>query len=132
MTGVRARAGLSRTSRNATCGMARRFLYGLESGAINPPTLLERHRKACLNCQAAAVRQRRLMRELASLRHQLEPLPHDMAAGLEPSWKVVLPEPERRAWAKPAGKAVASVAGAAAIGIFVLANRRMRLLSGGR
>lgn len=132
MSGVLAGTGLHLNPRSAACGLARRMLHGVEPGGLPVPSLLDRHRSACLACQAASVRQRRILRELAALRHELEPLPHDMTAVLENPHMVTLPGPARRGWGSRGGAAVASVASVAAIGILVLAGRRMRWLTGSR
>lgn len=132
MNGVLARTGLQLKPRSAACGMARRMLYGVEPGAFGVPALLDRHRRVCLVCQAASVRQRRLARELAALRHELEPLPHDMTTVLEHPHRIALRGPVRRLQRDRLGPAVASVASVAAIGVLVVAGRRMRGLAGSR
>ena len=132
MRDVLVRTGLHLNPKSAACGMARRMLHGVEPGVSRVPALLDRHRRVCLACQAASVRQRRIMRELAELRHQLEPLPHDMTTVLEHPHTVAVPGPVRRVRGSRVGAAVASVASVAAIGILVLAGRRMRWLAGSR
>ncbi len=132
MNGVRAMIGIPRTPRGAACGMARYLLYGVESGVLNGPLSMERHRAGCLVCQAASVRQRRIMRELASLRYRLEPLPHDIAAGLEEVRAMVIPgPPDRRWWSNRLRVVTTSVVSVAAISALVFAGRRMRSLVGG-
>ena len=132
MNGVLARTGRQLKPRSAACGMARRMLYGVEPGGFGVPALLDHHRRACLVCQAASVRRRRLARELAALRHQLEPLPHDMTAVLEHPDSMAFPGPVRRLRGSRLGAGVASVASVAAIGVLVLAGRRMRGIAGSR
>ncbi|MCY4368552.1 MAG: hypothetical protein OXF41_03815 [bacterium] len=129
MSGVLARTGLHLNPRSAACVIARRVLYGVEPDGFGVPALVDRHRRVCLACQAATVRQRRLLRELAALRHELEPLPYDMTTVLEHPHSVTHPGPARRVWGNRAGAAVASVA---AIGVLVLAGRRIRWLVGSR
>lgn len=134
MTSVLAGTKLGRAPRSAVCGVMRLMLYGVESGAIVAPTLLERHRNACLVCQASAVRQRRLLRGLASLRQQLEPLPYEMTVVLGHPLSVTTRSlsAARKACTRSVAAATASVASVVAIGVVVLAGRRMRSLAGSR
>ena len=120
------RAGLDRVPRIATCGLTRLVLHGAESGGIDLPPVMERHRLGCLSCQAATARQRRVLAELGALRTQVEPVPYDMTAGLEYPAEVGADHPS----AQPGSSrrtvtAVASAVSIAAIGVVVLA-RRMR------
>ncbi len=132
MNGVRAMIGIPRTPRSAACGMARYLLYGVESGVFNGPVSLERHRAGCLVCQAASVRRRKIMRELASLRYRLEPLPYDIAAGLEETPGMAIPgTPDHRWWNNRPGVVTTSVVSVAAISALVFAGRRIRSLAGG-
>ncbi len=109
--------------------MTRLVLYGVESGTITLPQPLERHRSECLLCQAATVRQRQVMRGLASLRQEFEPLPYDMTSVLDqPTIQVTDDDPadmpaDRR---RPLVAAIASAASVAAIGLVVVAGRRLR------
>ena len=127
-----ARAGLHLTPRSAACGVARRMPFGVEPGWFGVAALLARHRRACLACQAASVRRRRILRQLAALRCQLEPLPYDLTAVLELSPRATTPDPERRLRGSRVATAVASVASVAAVGVVVLAGRRMRWPAGSR
>ena len=122
------RAGIARLPRGAVCEMTRLALYGVESGAVGIPEMLERHRGACLVCQAATVRQRQVIRGLASLRQEWEPLPYDMTVVLDQPMKVA---PDHPAATTPARRrsvlaAVASTASIAAIGLVVVVGRRLR------
>ncbi|MDE0289006.1 MAG: hypothetical protein OXJ36_06985 [bacterium] len=124
-----ARTATDRLPRGAACGMTRLVLYGVESGAITIPQSLERHRRACLLCQAATVRQRHVMRGLASLRQEVEPLPYDMTSVLDQPTIHVADDGSARtpgARRRPLVAAVASAASVAAIGLVVVAGRRLR------
>ena len=124
-----AKTATDRLPRGAACRMTRLVLYGVESGTITLPQPLERHRSECLLCQAATVRQRQVMRGLASLRQEFEPLPYDMASVLDqPTIQVTDDDPadkpaDRR---RPLVAAIASAASVAAIGLVVVAGRRLR------
>ena len=120
------RAGLDRVPRIATCGLTRLVLHGAESGGIDLPPVMERHRRGCLSCQAATARQRRVLAELGALRAQVEPVPYDMTAGLEyPAEGGDHPSAQRSSTSRRTATAVASAVSIAAIGVVVLA-RRMR------
>lgn len=128
MTPSSVRAGFDRIPRGAACEATRLLLYGVESGTVEMPAAFSRHRAKCLLCQASTVRQKRLIRELALLRHEIEPAPHDLAAALDHPM-VVVPDgagdaraPRRR----PVWAAVASAASLAAVGAIVVAGRRLR------
>lgn len=127
MSRLAARAGLDRVPRIATCGLTRLVLHGAESGGIDLPPVLERHRRGCLSCQAATARQRRMLAELGAMRNQVEPVPYDMTAGLEYPVEVDAdhPEAQRRSINRRTTTTVASAVSVAAIGAVVLA-RRMR------
>lgn len=120
------RAGLDRVSRVATCGLTRLVLHGAESGGIELPPVMERHRRGCLSCQAATARQRRMLAELGALRTEVEPVPYDMTAGLEYPVEVDADHPSaQRRSSRRTTTAVASAVSIAAIGVVVMA-RRMR------
>ena len=120
------RAAFDRVPRIATCGLTRLVLHGAESGGIDLPPVMERHRRGCLSCQAATARQRRMLAELGALRSQVEPVPYDLTAGLEYPVEVDSDHPAPRRFTSPrATTAVASAVSIAAIGVVVLA-RRMR------
>ncbi|WP_420612217.1 hypothetical protein [Candidatus Spongiisocius sp.] len=120
------RAGLDRVPRVATCGLTRLVLHGAESGGIELPPVMERHRSGCLSCQAATARQRRMLSELGALRTEVEPVPYDMTAGLEYPVEVDADHPSApRRSSRRTTTAVASAVSIAAIGVVVLA-RRMR------
>ena len=119
------RAGLDRVPRIATCGLTRLVLHGAESGGIDLPPVMERHRRGCLTCQVATARQRRILAELGALRTQVEPVPYDMTAGLEYPAEVggdhhAAP---RSSTSRRTATAVASAVSIAAIGVVVLARR---------
>ena len=128
MTRFLSRAGIDRVPRGAACGMTRLMLYGVESGAVEIPAVLAHHRRGCLVCQAVTVRQRQIIKALSSLRHELEPLPYDMTAVLDhpvaitPDGLTAVRDTRRRS----VRAAVASAASVAAIGVVVMAGRRMR------
>ena len=108
--------------------MTRLVLYGVESGAVGIPAVLARHRRGCLVCQAATVRQRQLIKGLASLRDAIEPIPYDMTVVLDQPMAVI---PERLDQARDTRRrsvraAVASAASLAAVGVVVLAGRWIR------
>ena len=121
------RAGLDRVPRIATCGLTRLVLHGAESGGIDLPPVMERHRRGCLSCQAATARQRRMLTELGAMRTQVEPAPYDMTAGLEYPAEVggEQPSEQRSSTSRRTATAVASAVSIAAIGVVVVA-RRMR------
>lgn len=121
------RAGLDSVPRVATCGLTRLVLHGAESGGIDLPPVMERHRRGCLSCQAATARQRRILAELGELRTQIEPVPYDMTAGLEYPVEVDADHPSElcRSTKRRTTAAVASAVSIAAIGVVVLV-RRMR------
>ena len=128
MTRFLARAGFDRVPRGAACGMTRLVLYGAESGAVGIPAVLARHRRGCLVCQAATVRQRQLIMGLASLRYELEPIPYDMTVALDQPVEIV-PDglvAARDARCRSVRAAVASAASLAAIGVVVMAGRWIR------
>lgn len=132
MSQLLARTGIDRLPRGAACGMTRLVLYGVESGTLGIPQVLERHRGACLLCQAATVRQRHVIRALASLRQEFEPLPYDMTPVVYRPVQVASDDPAgtitgRR---RPVVAAVASAASLAAIGAVVIAGRRLRSQTG--
>ncbi len=132
MTGVIARIGFPRTPRSAACGITRHLAYGVESGELSAPTVLGRHRGGCLVCQATAARQRRILRELASMRNRLEPLPYDLAVGPDELRGLAISgAAERRRWSNRAGMTAKSIVSIAAIGAVVIAGRRIRSLVGG-
>lgn len=128
MSQLLARTGIDRLPRGAVCRMTRLALYGVESGTLAIPPVLERHRDACLLCQAATVRQRHVMRGLASLRQEYEPVPYDMTSVLDQPVQVASDDPAdasspRR---RPVVAVVASAASIAAVGLVVVAGRRLR------
>ncbi|MCY4621165.1 MAG: hypothetical protein OXD34_04915 [bacterium] len=127
MSRLVSRAGLDRVPRTATCGLTRLVLHGAESGGIDLPPVLERHRSGCLSCQAATARQRRMLAELGALRTEVEPVPYDMTAGLEYPVEVGADHAstQRRSTNRSTTTAVASAVSIAAIGGVVLV-RRMR------
>ena len=124
---------MDRLPRGAACGMTRLVLYGVESGSLGIPKPLERHRGACLLCQAATVRQRNVISALTSLRHEFEPLPYDLTAVLDQPMPVVSDDAGDTVTARrrPVVTAVASAASIAAIGLVVVAGRRLRSVSSG-
>ena len=119
------KAGIDVMPRGAACGVTRLVLYGAESGAVEMPTVLDRHRTGCLVCQAATVRQRQLIKDLGSLRDEIEPLPYDLAGALDQPMVVASAplDQDRDARRRSLRTAVAS---AAAIGAVVLAGRWIR------
>lgn len=125
MSRLVARAGLERVPRITACGLTRLVLHGAESGGIDLPAVLERHRGGCLSCQAATARQRKLLDELAALRAQVEPAPYDMTTALEYPAEVVAghPSAQPRSPRRRTTTAVASALSIAAIGVVVLARR---------
>ena len=127
MSRLVARSGLDRVPRTTACGLTRLVLHGAESGGIDLPTVLERHRSGCLSCQAATARRRKVLQELASLRTEVEPAPYDLAAALDYPVEVVAEHPagRRRSPYRRPTTAVASAVSIAAIGVVVLV-RRMR------
>ena len=132
MTRFLPHAGIDRVPREAACGVTRLVLYGVESGVIDIPAMLERHRRGCLVCQAATVRQRQVIKGLASMRRHFEPLPHDMTVVLDQPVTMV---PESLTKARDTRRrsvraAVASVASLAAIGVVVMAGRRLKSAAG--
>ena len=112
--------------------MTRLVLYGAESGTLGIPQVLERHRGACLLCQAATIRQRHVIKGLASLRQDFEPLPYDMTPVLDQPMQVASDDPAGTITARrrPVVAAVASAASIAAIGLVVVAGRRIRSQAG--
>lgn len=125
MSRLVSRAGLDRVPRIATCGLTRLVLHGAESGGIDLPPVMERHRRGCLPCQAATARQRRMLAELGALRAEVEPVPYDMTAGLEYPVEAGADHPSTQRRSIRTTTAVASAVSIAAIGVVVLA-RRMR------
>lgn len=128
-----AQARLARLPRWAACRINRRMLYEAEPSRASRPGVLDRHRRECLACQAAAVQQRRLLKELGSLRSRIEPAPYDMAAVFY--HPVAVPQEEQPAPApyavRPALRAaVASAASLAALGAVVAAGRWIRSHAG--
>ncbi|MCY3540029.1 MAG: hypothetical protein OXH10_09280 [bacterium] len=114
----------NRVSRFAACGLTRLVLHGAESGGIELPGWLERHRAACLTCQVATVRKRKMLAELAALRTQVEPAPYDLSAVLDHPLEVEEDLPEKGRKPTPARTtAVASALSVAAIGVIVMARR---------
>ena len=132
MSNLVARTGMDRLPRGAACGVTRLVLYGVESGSLGIPPALERHRGACLLCQAATVRQRKVIRALASLRQEYEPLPYDLSAVLDQPMEVASEDPGDTVIARrrPAVTAIASAASVAAIGLVIVAGRRLRSQTG--
>ena len=133
MSNLVAKTGVDRLPRGAACGMTRLVLYGVESGNLGIPQALERHRGSCLVCQAATVRQRNVIRGLASLRQEYEPLPYDMTAVLDRTMRIVSDDPGETITARrrPVVTAVASAASIAAIGLVIVAGRRLRATASG-
>ncbi len=129
-----ARTGFATLPRWAACRMTRRMLYEVESGDVGMPTVLDRHRRECLACQAASVHQRHLIRGLASLRGLLEPIPYDMAAVFDHPAPVASERYGRTRPLRPASApvraAVASAASLAALGVVVAAGRWIRSHAG--
>lgn len=126
-------AGLSCLPRWAACRMNRRMVYEVESGQASAPGVLDRHRRECLVCQAAAGRQRKLLRDLGSLRSRLEQTPYDMSAVFYHPVAVSQEEqPVGGSFAVRPGvrTAVASAASLAALGAVVAAGRWMRSHAG--
>ena len=132
MSHLLARTGVVRLPRGAACGVTRLVLYGVESGSVGIPHVLERHRGSCLLCQAATVRQRQVIRGLASLRQEIEPLPYDMTPVLDQPVQMASDDPEGTIPTKRRSvvAAVASAASIAAIGLVVVAGRRLRSQAG--
>lgn len=132
MSQLLARTGIDRIPRGAACRMTRLTLYGVESGTLGIPPVLERHRDACLLCQAATARQRHVLRGLASLRQEFEPVPYDMTAVLDQPVPVISDDPDAAISSRrrPVLAAVASAASIAAIGLVVVAGRRLRSQAG--
>ena len=120
------KTGINRVPRGAACGMMRRALYGVESGVIGIPDVLDRHRGACLSCQASTVWQRQVIKGLTSLRQDWEPLPHDMATVLEKPLEAVLDAPAEATAKRPFKRAAVASASIVAIALVVLAGRRLR------
>lgn len=126
-------AVLGRLPRWAACRMNRRMVYEVESGRASAPGMLDRHRRECLACQAAAVHQRKLLRDLGSLRSRLEQIPYDLSAVFYHPVAVSQEEqPVGGAFAVRPGvrTAVASAASLAALGAVVAAGRWMRSHAG--
>ena len=113
-----------RASQATACGLTRLVLHGAESGGIELPGWLERHRGTCLTCQVATVRKRKMLAELAALRTQVEPVPYDLAAVLDYPVEVDGDPPDKGRIPAPARTtAVASAISVAAIGVIVMARR---------
>lgn len=126
-------ARLARLPRRAACRISRRMPYEAGPGRASRPGVLGRHRGECLSCQAAAVQQRRLLKELESMRSRIEPAPYDMAAVFY--HPVAVSQEEQPAPApcavRPALRAaVASAASLAALGAVVAAGRWIRSHAG--
>ena len=126
-------ARLARLPRWAACRISRRMPYEAALGRASRPGVLGRHRGECLSCQAAAVQQRRLLKELESMRSRIEPAPYDMAAVFY--HPVAVSQEEQPAPApyavRPALRAaVASAASLAALGAVVAAGRWIRSHAG--
>ncbi len=126
-------AGPGRLPRWIACRLNRRMVYEVESGQAAAPGALDRHRRECLACQAAAVHQRRLLRDLGSLRRRLERTPYDMSAVF---YHPAAVSPEEQPGGGPftvrprVRAAVASAASLAALGAMVAAGRWMRSHAG--
>ena len=119
--------------RRAACLISRRMLYEAESSRAAAPGAIDRHRRECLSCQAAAVHQRQLLRALGSMRSRIEPAPYDMAAVFyHPVAVSQEDQPARAPFAvRPALRAaVASAASLAALGAVVAAGRWIRSHAG--
>ncbi len=132
MTRFLPHAGIDRVPREAACGVTRLVLYGVESGVIGIPPMLARHRRGCLVCQAATVRQRQVIKGLASMRRHFEPLPYDMTVVLDQPM-TILPESPTMAHdtrRRSVRAAVASAASLAAIGVVVIAGRWIKSAAG--
>ena len=124
---------LGRLPRRAACRINRRMVYEVESGRAPPPGALDRHRRECLACQAAAVYQRKLLKDLRSLRSRVEQTPYDMSAVFYHPVAVSREEqPGGGPFAVHPGvrAAVASAASLAALGAVVAAGRWMRSHAG--
>lgn len=124
--------GPGRLPRWAACRINRRMVYEIESGRAAAPGMLDRHRRECLACQAAAVHQRKLLRGLGSLRNRLELTPYDMSAVFYHPVAVSQEEQPGGSFAvRPRVRAaVASAASLAALGAMVAAGRWMRSHAG--
>jgi len=93
---------------------------------IDSPELVGRHRTSCLRCQAEAVRTNRLLRELRTMRNQLQPAPDDLVERVAMRLTSVTADAGRplptvsvvhRAFAA-AGAIAAAVAGAAVVAVW--------------
>ena len=123
-------AGLAIAQRAVICSVARRLLYMSEAKSRLLPGGLARHQASCLVCQAETVRQRNLLRGLADLRDVTHPMPGDLSNDWAPSptasdWVGLTP----RRTGRMSRRAIASAASIAAIGVVVVAGRRIRSIA---
>jgi hypothetical protein len=89
-----------------------------------------RHVDVCLRCQVAATRQRRLSRDLRSLRDVVEPAPPGLLSAVMASLALA---PERKRtrnpWARRLATGSAIAAAAGTVGAVVVASRRGHAVS---
>ena len=116
------------SSRRVACVVMQQARYSVEKGTWSMPQALDRHQHGCLTCQADAARHRLVMRGLTEMSGVTEPSPTDLSAPFEagPIVAGTVPEWEERRRRTKAAIASASVA---AIGIAVVAGRRLRSAS---
>ncbi len=106
-------------ARRVACTAVRQLLYAAETGTMAMPVRLERHRQECLACQAEAVRQRRIVRALADLEHELEQAPRDLSGALVPDDATAVERSGTARAPRTARTALAGAASLAALGIAV-------------
>lgn len=128
-----ARLSHRRGPRRVVCSVAHQIRYSAESTGWAIPTGLARHQASCLHCQADASRHRLLMRGLTELRAAIETMPYDLAAAFERDEASMRRTRPHRAISddgrRASRAAIASAASLAAIGVAVVARRRLRSAS---
>ncbi len=111
-------------TRSVLCGLTRTIISGTGSSGVARPAILERHSASCLSCQAASVRQHRMLRDLAALRNELQNAPYDMSAAL--SRPMPVERNSRVLRPRPGMKTVAAGASMAVVGAVILTRRMLR------
>jgi hypothetical protein len=92
--------------------------------------MLIRHRLGCLSCQAETIRQRQVLRGFSDISEVTESSPRDLTSDWvtieQDSFEGAAPVDRRR---RRSRVAIASAASIAAIGVVVVAGRRIRSIA---
>ena len=128
-----ARLSYRRGPRRVACSVVHQIRYSAESVGWAIPAGLARHQASCLHCQADAGRHRLIMRGLTELRAVIETMPYDLAEVFERGeLSMRRTRPHRSIYDDgryTSRAAIASAASLAAIGVAVVARRRLRSAS---